>query len=56
MALKERFLAYVELQRDANATREVFGSAHPKTTAAYEKANTAKRQLIFDMERLNNEQ
>lgn len=52
MPLKERFLSYVELHRSANAAREVFGSAHPKTTEAYAQANAMKRRVIEEIEEL----
>lgn len=52
MSIKEMFLAYVELQRNANDIRSVKGFDHPDTHAAYEKANKQKRKVLTAIEGL----
>lgn len=56
MALKEKFLSYVELQRNANAMRESNGADDPKTVDAYQKANEVKRTVLDMIEKLENSQ
>lgn len=46
MPLKELFLNYVERQRSANATKDIYGSDDPKTAKAYEEANIYKRKVL----------
>ena len=46
MALKETFLSYVELQRNANSMRESHGADDPKTVDAYQRANEVKRTVL----------
>lgn len=53
MPLKEQFLSYVELQRNASAVREIYGSTHPKTNEAYQRANNAKRNLMHELEEVD---
>jgi hypothetical protein len=55
MAVKEKFLSYVEMQRSARNYREVYGIDDPRTTEAYEKANVLKRQVLEMIEELENE-
>lgn len=50
MALKEKFLSYVEQQRSANATREAYGTDDPRTVDAYQKANQIKREILDMLE------
>lgn len=50
MSLKNLFLSYVELQRSANETKIGFGIEDAKTTAAYDKANAVKRELLEKLE------
>ena len=46
MSLKEKFLVYVELQRNANDIKNSKGSSHNDSIAAYEKANIVKREIL----------
>lgn len=52
MPLKESFLAYVELQRAANAAREAYGINDERTVKAYDRANEMKRSLIVALEKV----
>jgi hypothetical protein len=52
MPIKERFLSYVELQRAANATREIYGPNDLRTIEAYDKANDMKRRVMNEIEEL----
>lgn len=52
MALKEKFLSYVELQRSANDYCNNLGSDDPKTVDAYMKANEVKRQVLKMIEEI----
>ena len=52
MALKEKFLSYVEMQRGANATREAYGPHDPKTVDAYQQANQIKREVLKMIEEI----
>ena len=46
MSLKNKFLSYVEHQRNANAIRFEKGPNSPETVEAYAKANQLKRELL----------
>lgn len=52
MPIKERFLVYVELQRNANSMRMSYGSDDPRTVDAYQKANQVKREVADAIEDL----
>ena len=52
MALKEKFLIYVEMQRGANVTRDAHGPDDPLTVDAYQKANQVKREVLSAIEDL----
>ena len=54
MPLKECFLIYCELQRDANYTKEVYGIDDDHTRIAYEKANEQKRKVLNMIEEFEN--
>ena len=56
MALKELFLSYVEMQRNANSIREARGADDPKTVDAYQMANEKKRQILNAIEALEGSQ
>ena len=56
MALKELFLSYVEMQRNANSIREARGADDPKTVDAYQMANEKKRQILNAIEALEGNQ
>ena len=43
MSLKNKFLVYVEHQKNANSTRESKGPDSKETIEAYAKANQLKR-------------
>lgn len=57
MPLKELFLRYVETQRSANDIK--CASANPSfdknVAEAYAKANELKRQVLVEIEKLQNE-
>ena len=57
MPLKELFLRYVETQRSANDIRS--SSTNPsfdkEVSNAYAKANDLKRQVLNEIEKLQNE-
>lgn len=50
MAIKEKFLTYVELQRSANDFRTAFGIDDLRTVEAYQKANLLKREVLTAIE------
>lgn len=50
--LKNLFLNYVEHQRNANAIRDAHGVDDKKTIAAYDAANTLKRELLTEIDNL----
>lgn len=52
MPVKEKFLAFVELQRNANNFRESHGIDAPETIEAYKRANELKRQVMDMIEEL----
>ena len=52
MAVKEKFLSYVEMQKSARNYREVYGSDDPRTVDAYQKANHVKREVLSAIEEL----
>ena len=52
MALKEKFLSYVEQQRSANAYKEAYGPDDPKTVDAYQRANQTKREVLSLIEEM----
>ena len=55
MPLKEKFLTYVEQQRNANSIREQKGPYDPETRRAYAFANDLKREVLYMIEKLENE-
>ena len=57
MPLKELFLRYVEQQRSANDVKcsSKDPSFDPQVKEAYDKANELKRQVLNEIEKLNNE-
>ena len=52
MALKDKFLSYVEKHKCANETRLVKGPDHPKTVDAYQELNQLKREVLMMIETL----
>ena len=52
MGLKEKFLSYVEMQRNANDHRNAYGPDDIRTVEAYQKANEMKRKFINELEEL----
>ena len=46
VSLREKFIAYCELQRNARNYREMKGADHKDTKLAYEKANEKKREVL----------
>ena len=52
MSIKEMFLVYVELQRNANATRDAHGIESEVTKIAYDKANKQKQKVLDEIEDL----
>lgn len=52
MPIKERFLSYVELQRNANSYRESYGTDDPRTVDMYQRANEVKREVMNAIEDL----
>lgn len=52
MSIKEMFLVYVELQRNANATRDARGIESEVTKIAYDKANKQKQKVLDEIEDL----
>jgi hypothetical protein len=55
MPLKERFLLYVEQQRNAEEIKCQKGPHSPETRRAYAQANELKREVLNLIEELNNE-
>ena len=57
MPLKELFLRYVETQRTANEMKchSKDPTSDPKVVEAYDKANELKRQMLNEIEKLQNE-
>jgi len=53
--LKETFLNYVELQRGARQTRDLYGTDHHMTKEAYEKANYYKRKMLDLIEQIESD-
>lgn len=53
MAIKEMFLNYVELQRNARSILLAYGPEDQRTIEAYEKANNQKRKVLNKIEELN---
>jgi hypothetical protein len=52
MTLKEKFLTYCELQRNARNYKERLGEVHQSTYEAYDRANKAKREVLEMIEEL----
>lgn len=52
MPLKETFLKYSELQRNARNYKEAYGTFDPRTVEAYERANKVKRQVMDEIDEL----
>ena len=52
MPLKEKFLSYVEMQRNANSHKEAYGPDDIRTVEAYQKANDMKRKFMNELEEL----
>lgn len=52
MSIKDRFLKYVELQRNANDYRIAHGASDIRTVEAYQKANEVKRTVLSEIEEL----
>lgn len=52
MSLKDRFLIYVELQRNARSILLAYGPDDSRVIAAYEKANEQKRKVLTEIEEL----
>lgn len=52
MSIKEMFLVYVELQRNANATRDAHGIGSEVTRIAYDRANKQKQKVLDEIEDL----
>jgi hypothetical protein len=46
VTLKETFLSYVELQRNANNYKEAYGIDDYRTVDAYARANLKKREML----------
>lgn len=55
MNIKHKFLTYVELQKSANDLKFQIGTNNPRTAAAYDKANTLKRELLNIFESIEEE-
>lgn len=51
--LKDKFLTYCELQRNANAIRHEKGIDDSNTIEAYEKANKKKREVLDLMSKID---
>ena len=51
--LKDKFLTYCELQRNANAIRHEKGINDSNTIEAYEKANKKKREVLDLMDKID---
>lgn len=52
MAIKEKFLKYVELQRSANEYRMRLGTDDIATVDAYQRANEVKREVLSEIEEM----
>lgn len=52
MPLKELFLSYVELQKNAEHHKEIYGIENEKTLEAYARANDQKRKFLIKLEEL----
>lgn len=48
--IKDKFLVYCEMQRNARSMREAYGPEDKRTIAAYEKANEQKRKVLDAIE------
>ena len=54
--LKDKFLTFCELQRNANAIRHDKGCDHDYTIEAYERANGKKREVLNMIEELEKDE
>ena len=54
MSLKNKFLVYVEHQKNANSTRDSKGPDSKETIEAYAKANQLKREILDMIEQYEN--
>lgn len=52
MALKDKFLSFVEMHRSANATKEAYGPDDPRTVDAYQNLNLRKREIAEAIDEL----
>lgn len=52
MSLKSLFLKYVETQRSAEEWKSVLGTSNDKTISAFEEANSYKRQILDELEKM----
>lgn len=52
MALKDKFLSFVEMHRNANSIREAYGADDPRTVDAYQNLNLRKREIAEAIDEL----
>lgn len=52
MSIKSLFLKYVELQQCANDYKMSSGAHNQSTIDAYTKANAVKREILLELEKL----
>lgn len=52
MSLKDKFLSFVELHRNANSIRLAYGPDDPRTVDAYQNLNQRKREIANSIEEL----
>ena len=52
MPLKEKFLSFVEMHRNANSIRETYGPDDPRTVDAYQNLNLRKREIAEAIDEL----